>query len=304
MKRKIVLIGLIILLAGSVACVPVMRTVASTESQTEIADLTGQLSQLQSEYDALQSKYQSDLDGMQGQVDDLNEELAALQVDYNTLQQSYNTLINGTGQSGLRNPTWAELYTLLIQDDTDTITYDSQSYDCSGYAITIRDHVNRLGIRAAYVEIELPGSAGHALNAFDTTDKGLVYIDDTEGDKVGYVKAGQPYGTIGIDAVKTKYIACDTSPEDFWKPLSYETSANPFGYDYYLDYQARRNFYSDTIKAFNEAVNQYNSHTGQWTSAQLDTWRSNIEALAEDLGAVFYQPLGAVGNIEIYWGDG
>jgi hypothetical protein len=302
--KKFILVGLtILLLAGSIACTPVIQTVTSAESQAEITELTGQLSQLQTDYSNLQNKYQTDFAGTQGQIDDLNKNLALLQSNYDTLQQSYNSLINSAGQSGLRNPTWAEIKTFLSQDKTDKTPYDLKTFACSGYAITVRDHARNLGMRAAYIQIELPGSAGHAFNAFETTDKGLIYIDCTEGDKVAYVKVGQVYGTIGIDAVKTEYIACDVSPADFWHPLTYKTAAHPFSYDYYLDYQARRDFYNKTIDAFNAAVSQYNNRTGQWTSAQLDTWRSNIGALSQDLGNVLYQPLGVVGNIETYWGD-
>jgi hypothetical protein len=68
----------------------------------------------------------------------------------------------------------------------------------------LQNHAEEAGWRCAWVAIEFSGqSAGHALNAFQTTDRGLVFIDDTGAlagephpsnlDKVVDVKVGQAY---------------------------------------------------------------------------------------------------------------
>jgi hypothetical protein len=51
---------------------------------------------------------------------------------------------------------------------------------CADFAETLHNNAEKAGWRAAYVGIDLAGSErGHALNAFQTTDQGLVYIDCT-----------------------------------------------------------------------------------------------------------------------------
>ena len=157
-------------------------------------------------------------------------------------------------------------------------------------------------MRSAYVEIGFSAGDGHALNAFDTTDEGLIYVDDTEADYIAYIEMGQPYGIIPLEAVKSQYIACGVSPDLFWGDLSCETrSSHPFNYDYYLNYQRRVQFYEETVDAYNEAVNEYNRGRGDWTLSQLTEWQDNIEDLKGDLGAIFYEPGGEVESIEFYW---
>jgi hypothetical protein len=105
------------------------------------------------------------------------------------------------------NPTWSKLKSFLRTDNTDKQTYSYTSFDCADFAEMLHNNAETVGIRTAFVAIQLgpsdyyPKSSGHALNAFETTDKGLVYIDctapinDHEGsaDKVVDVKVGKPY---------------------------------------------------------------------------------------------------------------
>ena len=190
----------------------------------------------------------------------------------------------------------------------------ADEFDCSGFALTLRDHAIRRGFRCAYVEVEfINESAGHALNAFQTSDKGLVFVSvtgsknrtDYSYDKIAYLKIGERYGIISLDAVRWRYI--DTSSyraDEFWKPLTYithpENSTYPLTYDYYIEWQARVNFLDDTIKAYNAAVEEYNRRSGKYSYEQLKEWRSNIDALEAELGTRWL-PLGIVKNIEVYW---
>ncbi len=94
------------------------------------------------------------------------------------------------------------LMQFLLEDDTDRLPYVDGSFDCSEFAETLHNNAERAGIRAAYVCLSFAGTgSGHAMNAFNTTDAGLVYVDCT-GQPVAHscpldstveVKAGQPY---------------------------------------------------------------------------------------------------------------
>ena len=263
------------------------------------------------EYRALQAE----LDGAQHEIDEMAEDLAQLEADYQGLQNdytslqdncqssqtSYQKLLERLEQSALEDVSWPELKEFLEQDDTDRLAYVENGFDCSGFAITLRDSAARCGIRCAYVEIEFAVEGGHALDAFETTDRGLVYVDSIEADQIAYVKLNELYGVISLDGVKSECIACSGDPAEFWGPLDYMTHSNPFSYSYYPDYQRRVKFYGESIEAYNEAVEKYNGGSKKWSYAQLTAWLDNIEALEEDLGSAFYQPGDKVKNIEAYW---
>ncbi|MDD5590533.1 MAG: hypothetical protein PHY18_01230 [Dehalococcoidales bacterium] len=258
---------------------------------------------------------QADLDAAEQEIDELTEDLAQLEADHRELQEnyailnndcqssrdSYQKLLERLEQSELVDISWPELKEFLEQDDTDSLAYIAGRFDCSGFAITLRDHAARGNIRCAYVEISFSVDSGHALNAFETTDMGLVYVDCTEADMIGYVKLDEPYGTISLDGVKSEFIACSGDPDQFWGPLDYKTHANPFSYSYYTDYQRRVEFRDASIEAYNEAVDQYNHGSEQWSYDRLTSWRDNINALDEDLGSHIPLDAGQVKNIESYW---
>jgi hypothetical protein len=82
------------------------------------------------------------------------------------------------------NPTWEQLMSFLQKDKTDQKPYVEGLYTCGNFAEDVFNAAETQGIRAAIVCIRFKDSGiGHALNAFKTTDKGLVFIDCT-GDVV------------------------------------------------------------------------------------------------------------------------
>lgn len=81
---------------------------------------------------------------------------------------------------------------------------------CADFAEELHNNAESTGIRAAFVAVELgpcsyfPSIGGHALNAFETTDRGLVFIDCTSSnqgvnaDKIVNVEVGKDYIPISI----------------------------------------------------------------------------------------------------------
>lgn len=274
-----------------------MPSCASGVSQEEYNVLQGRLDSAQGEIDALQAN----LAALQENYDGLQADYESLRGDYTSLQASYEGSLDKLKQSELEDPTWSELKEFLELDDTDTLPYTENSFDCTGFAVTLRDRAWRYGMRCAFVELGFAAGMGHALNAFETTDEGLIYVDATQADQIAYVEVGQLYGAIDLAVVKSEYIACTGDPDEFWGSLDYRTHPNPFSYDYYVDYQRRLQFYDESIEAYNEAVKEFNSGSREWSRSQLDSWRENLEALAEDLGYIRYEPMGTVESVEVYW---
>lgn len=125
------------------------------------------------------------------------------------------------------NVDFAKLKDFLLSDKTDEGWYIPGVRMCGHFAETLHNNAEQAGIRAAVVIVQFEdGSAPHALNAFETADWGLVYIDCTGmrsspasfeewfgkllyprgQDRVAYVVKGKEYGTVPLlDAESTDY---------------------------------------------------------------------------------------------------
>jgi hypothetical protein len=77
----------------------------------------------------------------------------------------------------LHNPTYQEMKTFLAQDTTDSKTYTEDEYVCVDFAAAVNNNAEAKGIRCATVDIFHPEGYGHTIVAFETTDKGLIFIE-------------------------------------------------------------------------------------------------------------------------------
>lgn len=150
-------------------------------------------------------------------------------------ENCYGEFIVLINNKNAENPSYAELLTFLKSDKTDEFTYQysfsigefyyGEAEDkidleyilkiingmeqpanpkvCADFAERLHNNAEKAGIRCGYVIID---SLNHALNVFETTDKGFVYIDDTgthlfgpsNCDKVVHVKEGIEYIPISL----------------------------------------------------------------------------------------------------------
>ncbi len=91
----------------------------------------------------------------------------------------------------LRNPTHSELRDFLAGDNTNQNQYIVGEYVCYDYVAEIVNNAEAAGIRAAYVRIRSADWA-HALAAFETVDRGIIYIEP-QSDKEVELETGKPY---------------------------------------------------------------------------------------------------------------
>jgi hypothetical protein len=129
-------------------------------------------------------------------------------------------------QPTLKDPTWSELLDFLQADDTDTHPYVYPTFVCENFAEMLQNHAKKAGWRCAIVTVQLsgypdfyhygiPSNTGHALNAFQTTDRGLVYVDDTRAQ-------GGPANqdnTVDVEIGK-QYVPMALFPDPNWLPNS------------------------------------------------------------------------------------
>jgi hypothetical protein len=100
---------------------------------------------------------------------------------------------------------------------------------CGDFAERLHNEAEKAGIRCAYVSIDLsgypdpshlgiPSNSGHALDAFQTTDRGLVYVDVT-----GWI-ATAPHPNRAVSTVNLvvgqQYVPVSLFPEAGWQSAS------------------------------------------------------------------------------------
>jgi hypothetical protein len=125
----------------------------------------------------------------------------------------------------LSNPTWGQLVNFLEEDDTDRHPYVYPAFVCEDFAKMLQDHATQAGLRCAILHVQLsgypdwfgygiPSNTGHACNAFQTTDRGLVYVDDT-GMPSGHLPPGGADKIVDIQ-VGHHYIPYSLFPAAGW----------------------------------------------------------------------------------------
>ena len=224
------------------------------------------------------------------------------------------------------NPTYAMLVAFIVANSVDTNTYfkgGPKAYVCSDFAEDVHNDAEAAGIRAAWVSIDLQGEdEGHALNLFETSDRGLVYIDCTgerhgfvfipeinkylklnpaifpepeseSNDKVAYVEIGKEYGLLPIDR------------------------AESLSYSFYEEYERKWQRYERLLNDYNDEVAQYNQeiegkiyYEGTPELASIEAWEATLrqqeqelDEVKEELGDFRVEPLGIVEDINVYWGS-
>ena len=185
-------------------------------------------------------------------------------------------------------PTWQELMAFLGADTTDQNLYNVDSFACVAFAEELHNKAEAAGIEAAFVGVQFEDrEIGHALNAFNTTDRGLVFIDctspvqsnmpylpmlglddgeadDAEGvevvgaDKVAYVELGKEYGVISIEVA--------TSPE----------------YSFYQTYLLEREQHGLDVEAFNRDLEAYNHRVDAYNRA-VDNYNQALDAYEQEV---------------------
>ncbi len=238
------------------------------------------------------------------------------------------------------DPSWDELRTFLQQDDTDAHLFQEGVFVCADFAELLHNNAEASGIRAAFVGVDFRADEeAHALNAFNTTDKGLVYVDCTSGssstaiaeptdseagkacahDKIAYVVEGNEYGLMSIDKATSLDYEFYEAYRREWEELKINRST----------YNTAVATYNADAKAYEEAVVAYENAVGGRTTIrdpeeyerlkkmfndlrtkeaalelrenELSAWRVLLDERQAELGWCHWESLGVVTDVEICW---
>jgi len=94
----------------------------------------------------------------------------------------YNIGLAETGYN-IRDPTYAEMLDFISFDQTNKNIYNVDTYNCYDYTNDVLNNAFNSGIKGGNVYINFPDSA-HSIVCFNTTDKGLIFIDPQDDNEV------------------------------------------------------------------------------------------------------------------------
>jgi len=296
-KTKILFITLIVLLIGAVlilinqqlAIAPLKSRLATLENETalyqqQITDYEEEIGDLESELQRYRDTGIRVYDGR-----DLPRILKYMDLDWSRVWEDsdYVSLVNNTNAV---NPTFDQLMSFLEQDDTDTYYYREDILSgriCGWFAERVHNNAEQAGIKAAFVSVNFAGeTTGHALDAFNTIDKGLVFIDCT-GEEFEIKPIPFP------DPWTITYEIGDTGSHD---TIAYIEKDKPIGWininmPYGLEYSEYERWRSD-VDAMKYRFDKADSHA---ELSQIVTESNNT------LGSFFEPSDEIVESIEIYW---
>jgi uncharacterized repeat protein (TIGR01451 family) len=150
-----------------------------------------------------------------------NAESKRIEIQVPVTGNAYETIIPGEGcyfvgadghtitlenNLAAKDPSYSELMYFLQSDMTDSRIYDLDSYVCADYAEAVHNNAEMMGIKCAWVDIEFVENRDeHACNAFNTVDRGMVFVDCTEADKKVSVAIGEEYTSESIFSTDAYY---------------------------------------------------------------------------------------------------
>ena len=244
--------------------------------------------------------------------------------------KTFGAPIHLTNNSSATDPTWQQLMSFLVADKTDQKDYSAFSFPCGAFAEEVHNNAEAAGIQAAWVAVDFEDNTdGHALNAFNTTDRGLVYVDCTgrdvlivvpvvppsgveqkifgganSWDKIAYIEIGKEYGIINVEVVSsftyTYYEQCKQRLQAFKAMLEdYNQKVTAFNLEVekYNDWLGGRILYEGTSEALR--AEQWHNELSRQENI-LKGIEEELEREGNSLGA-FWEPLGIVKSVEIYW---
>jgi hypothetical protein len=219
------------------------------------------------------------------------------------------------------NPSFIELINFLSEDLTEDEDYVYPVYTCGDFAARLHDEAEEKGIKCGVVGVKFnatykenlsgalnisnyppPYSSydtcrGHAFNAFNTTDMGIVYVDSTgitvdekeagnkPYDMIVYARMGEELGEIRVD------------------------QAESLNYSYYKDKEGQYLKYLNTVDDYNCAAELFNweirANSIDTSRAinkkrELEQVKSSLKQCEESRWSIVGQ-MGIVDHIQVFW---
>ena len=151
-----------------------------------IDSLNATIQQIKEDYKKLfdeQASIYGNLTNMSRQIKDLRTKISGLrkelQAEHKRNNELKNQLESVKKSKGLIKPTYKQLKSFVLRDDTDLLKW-SNDFDCTEFSNKFIENFAEEGFFACTTELDLiiDGEAkGHIIVAIDTKDKGLYYVE-------------------------------------------------------------------------------------------------------------------------------
>lgn len=250
-------------------------------------------------------------------------------VEYDRATSTADALGHVISLHEYRNATdqnWSTVMRFLEADPTWQKLYDYPDFVCADFARQLHDDAEKQGIRCGFVRINFTNysfdprwnsvlndslitslswqtrNADHAIDVFNTTDRGPVYVDITNDGitssiKIGYLETGREYNTLQLSQV-------DLSRSDSFNYSYYEEIKNQ-----YFNYTIDVDDYNVRVTDFNlQAAHYKSSGGGSWSlylslqdqENDLIRVKASLDA-SEESSWKMTCPRGYVSQIDVYW---
>jgi len=190
MSRKLTDVLVVIIVAEAIVWGLISYN-ALVKARLELSSLRGETETLEKNLEIADdsvAQTQEDLSSARQELNSFELTISSLESKLELYEDTWGLIASGiqppfqgtylVSNETATNPTWEQLSDFLLRDKTDRNTYVPGVYTCGDFARDVHNKAQRTGIRAAYVTLELP-SGHHSLNAFQTTNRALVFIDCT-----------------------------------------------------------------------------------------------------------------------------
>jgi len=105
-------------------------------------------------------------------------------------------LLVGAAVIPVEEPSYNEVKLFLEQDLTDQIPYEPVKMVCWDFAEILQENAHKAGLACSIVTLAWgTGDRSHVINAFETSDRGLIWVDCTgshDPDVKGYDRELEP----------------------------------------------------------------------------------------------------------------
>jgi hypothetical protein len=186
---------------------------ALSVSQKDLETTTTDLQATSLKLETVQKEYQTAADELTKQQEDTR----AIGENYDNLMANYNLITSGYGYV-LKDPTYQQMKAFLAADRTDANDYVEHNYVCEDFSVDVKAHAIQQKYRCAYVSIRFVGdNSAHAIVAFNTTDRGLIFIEPQSDEEVN-LQIGWDYWTECVIANPNTYYNDPTDYNDtIWR---------------------------------------------------------------------------------------
>ncbi|MGC8940448.1 MAG: hypothetical protein ACP5IJ_00390 [Candidatus Nanoarchaeia archaeon] len=258
----------------------------------------------------LAAYFYTNLTKVSAELDTKEKEFEELNKSYAERLAEYQNYVSSLKPGEEKIPTSKELLTFLELDNTNELKYDNASFDCTGFAFELYKRARAVGYKVGIVELEFEKEVkGHMFNAFQTSDKGVVYIDVTGNpnqtglDKIAFIDKGKEFKEVIIPK-SDELVVCNFECSDLVNIRLTKKKFDLFSEEFLTNVEACDAVYNDCVEKFNSAVEAYNKGEKKYTYEQLKQWQDNLKMLSSDfsVNGFFILVKGdKIKNIQTYW---